>query len=369
MQILETWKESEKSCVYLGFQEETRRMVVVKHLKNGGAVYEKLQHLPHPYLPKIYSLERQGDTLIVVEEYIPSRPFNQISVGEKELSRLFRELCQVLRFLHSHGVIHRDINPSNLLLGDDGHIRLIDFDAARAPQSTAQQDTVLLGTPGFASPEQYGFSQTDQRADIYGLGATFEELLGNHAKKRKWKNLLRKCRELDPKRRFSSIFSIQCSLLFRKLRHWSLYPVAVLFFLYYVGGLSLMYFFVEEANPYVQVILDDAFASQRDQIFAEIDMDTMPTKPNDNCQISDQQVNNLAVQWSDSLLLYTGYETADGASLYGRFFYDPVDGFQMFAFQGLVCMEGDTAVEAIYPENCDPYGAAVWALYHMAIFN
>ena len=91
------------------------------------------------------------------------------------------ELCEVLVFLHGYGIIHRDIKPSNLLLAPDGHIRLIDFDAAREGKPSADNDTRLLGTRGYAPPEQYGFAQTDSRADIYAAGVTMKQLLGKQA--------------------------------------------------------------------------------------------------------------------------------------------------------------------------------------------
>lgn len=115
-----------------------------------------------------------------------------------------KELCSVLEFLHGKDIIHRDIKPSNISLANDGHIRLIDFDAARMPKEDLEQDTRLLGTRGYAPPEQYGFAQTDARADIYSLGVTLEQLLGDKAHKKRYKRIIGKCTNLNPDKRYQS---------------------------------------------------------------------------------------------------------------------------------------------------------------------
>ena len=113
----------------------------------------------------------------MMEEYVDGPSLGAADLPERRFLQITRELCTVLAFLHGKGIIHRDIKPSNILLARDGHIRLIDFDAARMPRDNLEQDTKLLGTRGYASPEQYGFAQTDERSDIYSLGVTLGQLL------------------------------------------------------------------------------------------------------------------------------------------------------------------------------------------------
>jgi hypothetical protein len=88
-------------------------------------------------------------------------------------------LCDVLEYLHSQSppIIFRDMKPGNIMLTRDGRIKLIDFGIARFFRATVSHDTQLLGTPGYAPPEQYGQSQTDERSDIYSLAITIFELL------------------------------------------------------------------------------------------------------------------------------------------------------------------------------------------------
>ena len=160
----------------------------------------------------VYEVTFEGDSTIVVEEYIEGRSAGSTALTEKQCLVIVRELCDALIFLHGQGIIHRDIKPSNILIAQDGHIRLIDFDAARMPKEDLEQDTRLLGTKGYAPPEQYGFAQTDERADIYALGVTLGQLLGDKAKKQIYKRIIRKCTRLDPDKRYQSVRQVRQAL-------------------------------------------------------------------------------------------------------------------------------------------------------------
>lgn len=156
-------------------------------------------------MPAVYEVSLDKDMTIVLEEYIEGQTAGKAGLSEKQCRTVVYELCEALSFLHENGIIHRDIKPSNILIAKDGHIRLIDFDAARIPKEKLEQDTVLPGKRGYAPPEQYGFSQTDERADIYALGVTVRQLLGERAEKPRYKRSLAKCTNLDPEKRYQSV--------------------------------------------------------------------------------------------------------------------------------------------------------------------
>lgn len=216
-------KQSEKSTVHLVRECGGEQLFIRKILKGEHPIYHLLKESPHPGLPKLYEVTESEDSTTVIEEYIEGEPCGLREYSEKEFLNIVRELCQTLEFLHQKGIIHRDIKPSNILLAKDGHIRLIDFDAARTPKEEAEQDTVLLGTRGFAPPEQFGFAQTDERADIYSLGATIEHLLGKGADGAKlgntqnkqyrnragYEKIVRKCMNLDPDKRYQSVKQVR----------------------------------------------------------------------------------------------------------------------------------------------------------------
>ncbi|MBD3918958.1 protein kinase [Paenibacillus sp. PR3] len=146
-----------------------------------------LMRLSHPNVPQIVDYYPPDETGIeyVVMDYVH---------GETVIQRLSRyqgrmpvdeivsiglQLCDALSYLHEQTpqIIHRDLKPSNVMIDKSGHVRLIDFGIARFYKEGVQSDTVLLGTPGFAAPEQEGGSQSDARTDVYGLGALLYFLL------------------------------------------------------------------------------------------------------------------------------------------------------------------------------------------------
>lgn len=196
-------KQSEKSTVHLVRGEG--ELFIRKTLTGQHSVYQVLQDNPHPCLPRIQEVTVTEDSTTVIEEYIEGRTSGTVELSEKQYRQMVRELCSVLEFLHGKGIIHRDIKPSNILLTEDGHVRLIDFDAARMRKEGQEQDTRQLGTRGFAPPEQYGFAQTDERADIYALGVTLEQLLPEKMGNQRYRKVLRKCTNLDPDQRYQSV--------------------------------------------------------------------------------------------------------------------------------------------------------------------
>ncbi|HLZ56361.1 MAG TPA: bifunctional serine/threonine protein kinase/MFS transporter [Ktedonosporobacter sp.] len=143
--------------------------------------------LNHPNLPAFTGFFSENQRYFMVMEYIDGSTLedlldrNQAPFTERRVLGWARQLCDVLEYLHSQNppIIFRDMKPGNVMLTRTGHIKLIDFGIARFFRPTGYHDTQLLGTPGFAPPEQYGKSQTDERSDIYSLAMTLFQLLTN----------------------------------------------------------------------------------------------------------------------------------------------------------------------------------------------
>ena len=209
-------KENKRGCIYAETDDNGRKVIKRIVRKGSAEVYELLRDNPHPYMPKIYSVISGENEITVTEEFIDGKIISEACFTEKSMVSAAKELCRVLIHIHRLGIVHRDIKPSNILMAEDGHIRLIDFDAARTVKPTADSDTRYLGTEGFAPPEQYGFSQTDKRSDIYALGKTLECILGSLAFDKKYGDIIYKCTRLDPENRYTDASEVLRDLSGRK---------------------------------------------------------------------------------------------------------------------------------------------------------
>ncbi|HZU00726.1 MAG TPA: serine/threonine-protein kinase [Ktedonobacteraceae bacterium] len=149
-----------------------------------------LSGLTHPHLPRIYDhfTDREYWYLVIdfiegetLEQYLEQAPNGHLP--QKEILDIGMQLCDVLDYLHTREppIIFRDLKPANVMRTADGHLYLIDFGIARHFKPGQARDTMVLGSPGYAAPEQYGRAQTTPRADIYSLGVLLYQLLtGNN---------------------------------------------------------------------------------------------------------------------------------------------------------------------------------------------
>lgn len=362
---LEILKDSGKSRIELVYDAENRRIAVEKHLRGELPVYTRLQGFFHPYLPQIYEVQILKEETIVWEEYITGGSLERISAGEKQVSRWLMELCDVLSFLHRQGILHRDLKPSNILLGDDGHIRLIDFDAAREPKVGQESDTRLLGTKGFAPPEQYGFSQTSVRSDIFTFGKTAEQLLGNAAQKKRWRHILKKCTALDPKRRYGDIRLVKLAIWRGKLWRWIIRPVcgviAAFFLLFWTGS----YLLGTDFRTALQIVTQ----SKRASVFDTVNLEQL-RQSDAVLEAYTGEINSVYIQLQPQIhgrLISTGFADENGNLIFGIFSitYDIETGKTIYReFQGLCTID-----RQIPPGEWEQYAPAILALYELDIFD
>lgn len=175
-------------------------------------IFQILSQVKNIHIPEIKEIFFSADT-IVIEEDIPGETLEQRmksgSLSKKEVCRLFRGLIDAVEVLHNHDIIHRDIKPSNVMLRPDGEAVLIDYGIARLYSENREKDTEMLGTEGYAAPEQFGFSQSNRRTDIFGLGQTMKQVLAPQNASRTLIRAVTRCGEFDPSRRFSSAADIR----------------------------------------------------------------------------------------------------------------------------------------------------------------
>jgi len=145
-----------------------------------------LSGLTHPHLPRLLDHFTDPRHWYLVMDYIEGETLEEYlrktSSGKLPLERVLNiglQLCTVLDYLHTRQppIIFRDVKPANIMQTLAGHLYLIDFGTARHLKPGQEKDTIALGSPGYAAPEQYGKSQSTQQADIYSLGATLHHLL------------------------------------------------------------------------------------------------------------------------------------------------------------------------------------------------
>jgi serine/threonine-protein kinase len=146
-----------------------------------------LRTLRHANLVQVMDHFTAGDKEYLVMEYVQGEilpSFLRRRGGtEAQLLPIALQICDVLDYLHARTppIIYRDLKPSNVMVETAaGQVKLIDFGIARFYKPGKQNDTHMLGTPGFAPPEQYGNGQTDARSDIFALGVTLHVLLSGY---------------------------------------------------------------------------------------------------------------------------------------------------------------------------------------------
>lgn len=181
-----------------------------------------LKKLDHAGLPEWIGRYENEKMLCIVREYIDGISLDSYS-KENDLSQskvigICEKLADILAYLHTQTppIIHRDIKPENIIVKPNGDIALIDFDIARTVKVDAESDTLFFGTKGYAPPEQYGFTQTDQRADIYAFGVLLRYLLTGNSRPKKniyvqgdLQRVIDKCTAFSPKDRYADMLSVK----------------------------------------------------------------------------------------------------------------------------------------------------------------
>ena len=220
-EIISVIKKSNKGNVYLAKVAGYEFPVIVKKLKHGNkSVFETLQTMPCAYIPQIYEVEETDEGLVVAEEYIEGELLSEYlqnrALTEFEYVSVAQQLCEALKVLHNHvpPVIHRDVKPSNVIINSQGRVKLIDFDSSRVYKEESDSDTRLLGTEKYAAPEQYGFSQTDRRSDIYSLGVVLGMFpkFRSAERNRRWKKIVETCTLFAPESRYQTVEEVQKEL-------------------------------------------------------------------------------------------------------------------------------------------------------------
>lgn len=169
--------------IYLAQHRENHKIFVKKILDVYNIdIYEYLYRYPIAGTPRILAFCEENNQLTVIEDHISGSSLKdkiqQHSLSASDIVRYMSDLCTVLQPLHQAipPIIHRDIKPANIMIDCWNHAVLLDFNAAKFFSPGTAADTVLLGTQGYAAPEQYGFGASSPQTDIYSLGVLLKEM-------------------------------------------------------------------------------------------------------------------------------------------------------------------------------------------------
>lgn len=233
-----------------------------------------------------------GEDTIVLEEYIEGERLNDYlshaTVSSRQAAGFIRELLQAVSAIHKLGIIHRDIKPENILIDGSGHLHLIDFGIARIYRPGKASDTQLLGTVGYAAPEQFGYAQSDFRSDIYSIGVTCRDINRVCKKNRLLRKIERKCMKMDPEERYPDTSAISAE--FKKQRIASLGRIVFVLFLLAALGIGT-YFFVQKKETDVvpspsSIIVPTYPLVQKEEI--ESRAGDLLSVPDENCLFTGQ---------------------------------------------------------------------------------
>lgn len=224
--VYECLKESEDSSTFLVKETATGILCVLKwgrnrqteFLRNEMEIMKKMADRKLSGIPKAYRIFEENGEVYLVREYIEGMSLAQMvlqkgGISEAEICRISRKICQTAEQFQNpdEPMIHRDIKPENIVVTPGGEVVFIDFGTMRSYKKDGSRDTFVVGTRGTAAPEQYGYTQTDQRTDVYAIGQTMLYMvsesyemnqLSECAVSRRMKKIIEKACSFEPDKRY-----------------------------------------------------------------------------------------------------------------------------------------------------------------------
>lgn len=237
---IQTLKQSKNKAVYLVREQKTDEIKIMKELDIKNESYFKLISLRHKNLQEVYDVFEENNKTYFICEYIMGEKLNFLIQNEKLTDEIIYsfilQLCDAVAFLHKQipPIIHRDIKLSNIIVDNDYHLKLIDYDTIRELKTDREQDTAFVGTRGYAPPEQYGFSQTNEKTDIYAIGILIYRLLGGYNEqnishyKGKYKRVIQKATAFSPEKRFHTVAQLKNWIHFERYKNWILISIFII---------------------------------------------------------------------------------------------------------------------------------------------
>ncbi|MEN8142326.1 MAG: serine/threonine-protein kinase [Thermodesulfobacteriota bacterium] len=195
-EIISILGQGAMGIVYKGFDPHIERTVAIKTIRKDALDHKEMEpllvrfkreaqaagRLTHPGIVTVYEYGEEDDSAYIAMEFVQGRELKSFLDNNERfplemIISIISQLLDALAYSHDNGVVHRDIKPGNIIIPENGKIKVTDFGIARIESSTLTQFGDVIGTPSYMSPEQFGGQQVDKRSDLFSTGVILYHLL------------------------------------------------------------------------------------------------------------------------------------------------------------------------------------------------
>lgn len=206
--------EDEKTAIKLVRNEEGNTLLCKRIDSSLLPIYRKLINVDHENIVTVYGITKDEYGILVVMEYFPSKTLEEKMLENgifsvRDMKSVILQIAKGVSTIHDIGIVHRDLSANNILIDKSGRVKITDFGIARMYDKDKNADTRILGTHGYAAPEQFGFIQTDRKADVYAIGVLMNVMLsGKMPNEKLYKgdpklmDIIQRCTSMKPADRY-----------------------------------------------------------------------------------------------------------------------------------------------------------------------
>lgn len=213
-QEIAVWGEDVKTAMKLVRNEEGRTLLCKRIDSSLLPIYRRLINIEHENIVTVYGITKDEYGILAVMEYFPSKTLEEKMLENgifsvRDMKSIILQIAKGVSTIHDFGIVHRDLSANNILIDKSGRVKITDFGIARMYDKDKNTDTRILGTHGYAAPEQFGFIQTDRKADVYAIGVLMNVMLsGKMPNEKLYKgdsklmDIIQRCTSMKPADRY-----------------------------------------------------------------------------------------------------------------------------------------------------------------------
>ena len=213
-QEIAVWGEDIKTAMKLVRNEEGRTLLCKRIDSSLLPIYRRLINIEHENIVTVYGITKDECGILAIMEYFPSKTLEEKMLengifSARDMKSIILQIAKGVSTIHDIGIVHRDLSANNILIDKSGRVKITDFGIARMYDKDKNTDTRILGTHGYAAPEQFGFIQTDRKADVYAIGVLMNVMLsGKMPNEKLYKgdsklmDIIQRCTSMKPSERY-----------------------------------------------------------------------------------------------------------------------------------------------------------------------